>query len=119
MESFNPQKPKDMKPTYNDIVAENEALKKETQKLRLKLEAKDEWVAVWQDKFLDKKKELANLKTQHQVSIEIWRTFVQTNCPEYLDAFDSIINNELETPQTPEPRQVKAKSGCKVISINQ
>ena len=72
-----------MEKTYNDIVAENQALKNENSILKRE--------------------------------IKIWRKFMVSHFPEYLDVFDVVCKTNQDSP---EALKNAAKCGCKVISIN-
>lgn len=80
MESFNFGV---MEKTYNDIVAENQALK--------------------------------NANSILKREIKIWRKFMASHFPEYLDVFDVVCETN---PDSPETLKNAVKCGCKVISIN-
>jgi len=68
-----------MEKTYNDIVAENQALRSENNTLKREM--------------------------------KIWRNFMASHFPEYLDVFDVVCD-------TPQGKQTAAKCGCKVVSFN-
>lgn len=72
-----------MEKTYNDIVAENQALKNENSILKRE--------------------------------IKIWRKFMVSHFPEYLDVFDVVCKTNQDSPET---LKNAVKCGCKVISIN-
>ena len=72
-----------MEKTYNDIVAENQALKNENSILKREM--------------------------------KIWRKFMVSHFPEYLDVFDVVCKTNQESP---EDLKKEEKCNCKVININ-
>lgn len=98
-----------MERTYNDIVAENQELKKQIRKLKRELSFATATANNCESQLAEAKKEAARCK----FDLRIWKTFVSNHFPEWLDLYNSICKESIK------PDKAVAGSGCKVISMNQ
>lgn len=95
-----------MERTYNDILAENKALKKEARKLKRELATANAIGESWKNHYFTAKREA----TGGKVALKIWRDFVSKHFPEWLELYDAICK-ENESPKA------VTNAGCKIISL--
>ena len=96
-----------METKHNDIVAENQALKKQIRKLKRELSFAQVVANNYESQLAEAKKEAARCK----FDLRIWKTFVSNHFPEWLDLYNSICKESIK------PNKAVAGSGCKIISI--
>lgn len=96
-----------METKHNDIVAENQALKKQIRKLKRELSFAQVVANNYESQLAEAKKEASRCK----FDLRIWKTFVSNHFPEWLDLYNSICK------ESTKPNKVVAGSGCKIISI--
>lgn len=96
-----------METKHNDIVAENQALKKQIRKLKRELSFAQATANIYESQLAEAKKEAARCK----FDLRIWKTFVSNHFPEWLDLYNSICK------ESTNPNKAVAGSGCKIISI--
>lgn len=96
-----------METKHNDIVAENQALKKQIRKLKRELSFAQATANIYESQLAEAKKEAARCK----FDLRIWKTFVSNHFPEWLDLYNSICKESIK------PNKAVAGSGCKIISI--
>jgi hypothetical protein len=96
-----------METKHNDIVAENQALKKQIRKLKRELSFAQATANIYESQLAEAKKETARCK----FDLRIWKTFVSNHFPEWLDLYNSICKESIK------PNKAVAGSGCKIISI--
>ena len=104
MESFNYVV---MEKTNSNILAENQALKKQIRKLKRELSFAQVTANNYESQLAEAKKEAARCK----FDLRIWKTFVSNHFPEWLDLYNSICKESIK------PNKAVAGSGCKIISI--
>lgn len=97
-----------MEKTYNDIIAENEALKKQLHKLTKDIATEHAIADMWKKHYYNARNEA----TGDKVSLRLWREFVGKNFPEWLDVFSALCEESANAPKA------MIQSGCKIISIN-
>ena len=97
-----------METKYNDIAAENQALRKQIRKLTKELATEHAIAETWKQHYYNAKNE----NTGDRLSLKLWKGFVETNCPEWLDVFNALCAEPKAAPKA------VANSGCKVISMN-
>ena len=95
-----------MEQTYNDILAENQRLKKEVRKLKRELATEHATAESWKNHYFTAKREV----TEYKVDRRTWRNFVGEHFPEWLELFDAICR-ENESPKA------VTNAGCKIISL--
>lgn len=96
-----------METKHNDIVAENQALKKQICKLKRELSFAQVVANNYESQLAEAKKEASRCK----FDLRIWKTFVSNHFPEWLDLYNSICKESIK------PNKAVAGSGCKIISI--
>ncbi len=96
-----------MERTYNDILAENQELKKQMRKLQRELSFTTAMANNYEKQLAEAKKETARCKCD----LRIWKTFVSKQFPEWLDIYNSICEESIK------PNKTVVESGCKIISI--
>ncbi len=96
-----------METKHNDIVAENQALKKQIRKLKRELSFAQVAANNYESQLAEAKKEASRCK----FDLRIWKTFVSNHFPEWLDLYNSICKESIK------PNKAVAGSGCKIISI--
>lgn len=96
-----------METKHNDIVAENQALKKQIRKLKRELSFAQVVANNYESQLAEAKKEASRCK----FDLRIWKTFVSNHFPEWLDLYNSICKESIK------PNKAVAGSGCKIISI--